>query len=377
MRHIQFILFLVINNLFIAKYCSRVTSYYPLCMLAYTIFATLVYLFYKKKSAYIEQKNYAKPMYFSLIAASIIAMFGLLLYINPYSVQVDRWSAIHNFLQNLFDGIYPYAARTHLGGYGSPFPVWQVFHIPFFLMGDVGYAMPFIFLTLAITLVWLTKSYSQAFIYMLFLLISPSFWYEVAVRSDLFYNMILCFISITILYKKQIKLSQYPIALGILCGLFLSTRVPIVVPFAIYLFPEFLNLKLKAKLSFVFTAIISFALSFVPFVFWDKEMLFFFQYNPFILQTRQGSPLEMILIAALGLWLATKWKEKMKKNFAFVSCCLLLLVTTTFLHRMISSDFANSLFSVSYDITYFNMAMPFIIYVISRTKIIKNSSSES
>lgn len=372
MRHFQFLFFIGINNLFIAKYCARVSNYYPACMLAYTLITTLIYLLYKKKSIYLEQKKYSKKIYFALIGLGLIGILGLLLYIDPYSVQVDRWSAIHNFLQNLFRGEYPYAARTHLGGYGSPFPVWQVFHIPFYLMGDVGYAMPFVFLSLAIVLVWLVNSYTQALVYMLFLMISPSFWYEVAVRSDLFYNMILCFLSIGILYKKQLKLSEYPIAIGLLCGLFLSTRIPIVIPFAIYLFPQFLESRIKSKIIFVSTIVISFALSFAPLIFWDKQMLFLFKYNPFVLQTRQGSPLEMLLVASVSLWLATQWKAKMKKNFAYVSISLLGLVILSFGHRMISSNFANSLFSVSYDITYFNMAMPFIIYVISRSKIIKN-----
>ena len=63
------------------------------------------------------------------------------MHIDPYSIKVDRWSAIHNFLTCLLAGEYPYAAQTHLGGYGSPFPVWQLFHLPFYLLGNVGLSL--------------------------------------------------------------------------------------------------------------------------------------------------------------------------------------------------------------------------------------------
>lgn len=66
---------------------------------------------------------------------------GMQYLIDPYQIQVDRWSAIHNFINYLVHGRYPYMAPTHLGGYGSPFPVWQFLHIPFYYLNNVGLSL--------------------------------------------------------------------------------------------------------------------------------------------------------------------------------------------------------------------------------------------
>jgi hypothetical protein len=307
-------------------------------------------------------------MYIVLATFGALAIFLLLHFINPYSVQVDRWSAIHNFIQNLFAGQYPYAAHTHLGGYGSPFPVWQFFHIPFYLLGDVGLAGLFSFILIVVLLFWLFNSYRQSLLFLIFLIISPAFWYEVAVRSDLLYNMFLCFLCIGILYKKKFSIINQYIIVGVLCGLFLSTRLPIVIPFSLFLFPSFFKAKTKAKAVFIIIVITVFVLSFLPFIFWDSQMIFFFKYNPFILQTRQGSIFEVLVLAILGIYLSFRWKT-IDQCFFYTSICLTLTVVISFLYRMAISDFANSLFSVSYDITYFNMALPFIIFTLSGANI--------
>lgn len=366
MNFIQFLLFLLINNLFVAKYASRITPYYPILMAIYTSAVILVYIVTVKKN--IELKKLpVKTTYITLTLISLIGIFTLLHLINPYSVKVDRWSAIHNFLQNLFSGQYPYAARTHLGGYGSPFPVWQFFHIPFYLLGDVGLAMPFAFALMSIMLVWLFNSYKQALLFLSYLIISPAFWYEAAVRSDLLYNMILCFLSICILYKKNIRIADHYVLIAILCGLFLSTRLPIVIPFSLYLLPDFFKSNIKAKLIFILVAAAIFVISFLPLVFWNSNMLFFFKYNPFILQTRQGSVWETIIVATAGIYLSTKWKD-IKTCFFYTSTTLIVLVVLSIAYRMYKSGNVD-LFSTAYDITYFNMALPFIIFILAQTKI--------
>lgn len=68
-------------------------------------------------------------------------MIGLLIaqyHFDPLTNKVDRWSALAYPIQNLFNGQFPYSAKTHLGGNASPFPIWLVFHIPFYLLQNVG-----------------------------------------------------------------------------------------------------------------------------------------------------------------------------------------------------------------------------------------------
>ncbi|HET7733336.1 MAG TPA: hypothetical protein VFK73_05795, partial [Paludibacter sp.] len=288
-----------------AKYSIRGGLNPFISVSTYCIFI-IISLLYFSKSKLLDNRN-SKTAY--ILATSLLCIGILLLHIiiNPYNLQVDRWSAIHNFLQNLFNGTYPYSAHTHLGGYGSPFPVWQAFHIPFYLLGNVGLGMLFSIFLLSIFLIWWLNDYSKALIFITTLTISPAFWYEAAVRSDLIYNFILCFIAIGFIHKKKYSIQQQSIGLGILCGLFLSTRFSIVLPFAIYLFPDFIRAGIKQKTLFACVAILTFIISFLPFVFWSNNTLFFFKDNPFVLQTRQGSLLEVLIISFLGIYLSTKW----------------------------------------------------------------------
>ena len=357
------IFFLIINSLFVAKYAIRLGFNPALAIVLYCLIGSVI-IFLISTSNPAESRKY-KAFYFLLSITLICAILFLQSHINPLKLQVDRWSAIHNFIQNLFNGAYPYAARTHLGGYGSPFPVWQLFHIPFYLLGNVGLGMAFSIALLCVFLIWHLDSYQQGLFYLMLLAVSPAFWYEVAVRSDLIYNFILCFISIAIVYKKQFTIQQHTWALGVLCGLFLSTRLSVLIPFSVFLFPDFLKSDLRQKILFVAITIITFLITFLPFLFWDFKALFFFEYSPVLLQTRQGEPLEIIILLALVLFLSMRWKNDFRLYAAYISVIFIVFISITFLHRMINDGFENNLFISYYDITYFNMSLPFILFAIT------------
>ena len=359
------ILYFLVNGLFILKYVSRTNINPYLSLVLYILIVLFIYVFYEYLFIKNIPQNKIKIRFWVLLILICVAVLTIQFTINPFTLQIDRWSAINNFIRNLFNGEYPYAARTHMGGYSSPFPVWQVFHIPFYLLGNVALGMLFSILLTAILLLRLFKSYQKAFAFFLFLVLSPAFWYEVAVRSDIFYNFLLCFLAIAIIYKEKYTIQNQAFGLGILCGLFLSTRFSVVVPFAIILLPDFFRSDIKQKTVFAFISIFTFVISFLPFVFWNYNTLFFFKYNPFVLQTRQGSMIEIILIACLVIFLSMRWKDDFKKCSTYISLTFIILVILTFLHKMILYKFKVSLFDSAYDISYFNMALPFIIYSLS------------
>jgi hypothetical protein len=300
-----------------------------------------------------------------VVGVTVCGIIFLHIVIDPMTIQVDRWSAIHNFIQTLFQGKYPYLAQTHLGGYGSPFPFWQFLHIPFYLLGDVGLGMLFMIVLLSISLKLIMKSYNNALIYLILLIASPAFWYEVLVRSDLLYNFLLCFLVIAFIHRKNITINNNTFLLGILCGLILSSRLSVIIPFAIYLFPDFWHSGLKKQVKFLLIGLFSFILTFTPLLIWDFNSLIFFKFNPFILQSRQGSIFEVIVLISLIIFFAFRWKSDFTKQFYYTGIVIVSFVLITFLHRMISDNFTNGLFSSSYDLTYFNMALPFIIHTIS------------
>lgn len=355
------LIFLLVNNLFVAKYTIR-AGYNPIITTG--VYSAIVIIIFQLKLLRISFKH-SKAIILILSSLIIISIGLLHHFIDPLRIQVDRWSAINNFIDYLFNGIYPYSARTHLGGYGSPFPIWQLFHIPFFILGDIGIGMIFSFVILVVFLWWYFEAQKSTLIYLILMLISPAFWYEAAVRSDLMYNLIICLILIGIVDKLNVSLQSQPLFLGIIVGLFLSTRLSIAIPFTIYLFPGFLNATTYNKLKFLSIASMLFALTFLPFILWDFKTLFFFQYNPFILQSRQGSILEVILILGLSVSFSFLWKKDIALCFALSSVALTSLVIVTFIHRMISNHFISGIFDSAYDITYFNMALPFLIFYLT------------
>jgi len=196
------------------------------------------------------------------------------------------------------------------------------------------------------------------------LAISPAFWYEVTVRSDLLYNFLLCLVACSWVYNRNFKINENAISLGILCGLFLSTRLSTVIPFGIMLFSDFKNSTFSSQIKFFSSVIITLFVTFIPFIAWDLNSLVFFKFNPFILQTRQGTILEYLVLIILIIIGGIKMNRLLDKAYFYITLSIMVFVGVTFLHRMIIQQFENNLFSSYFDITYFNMALPFVIYLI-------------
>ena len=350
------LIYLLINSLFIIRYLGRITPLFYLGVAGYIVIMLFVFWMFNRMPSVWSSKY--------VYAALVVATLGMILLlqhlIDPYLVQVDRWSAIHNFLSRMLDGQYPYAAQTHLRGYGSPFPVWQIFHLPFYLLGDVGYSIIFILLVFAFVMVK-ALGLSIAMKMWLLLMFAPSFWYEMAVRSDLVGNFILCFSVICWLSHRQVSLSEHIFLWCGVCAAFLSTRLSTIVPFALLLFPAFLKLSWKKQIELILGTLALFALTFLPFALWDGNMLFFFEYNPFILQTRQGTWQDYAIMLPVCLLLACTWKENFVCWLSHVSYALFLFVVVTFFFLAVKHDTLN----FGFDITYFNMALPFCVAAIA------------
>ena len=135
------LIFSTVNGLFVFKYSSD-AGLNPIAMLiSYLIFIPLCFYVYKK--LYVRFFRNKVIVFYLLAALILLVSIILFMMIDPNRVTVDRWSAIYNWSKNLQMGLYPYAAQTHTGGYGSPFPVWQLFYFPFCMMGDVCWAQLF------------------------------------------------------------------------------------------------------------------------------------------------------------------------------------------------------------------------------------------
>lgn len=347
-------LYFLINALFITKYLMRISLSVTLLVLsAYLLAGQLL----PRLAARVGHVG-SRSLWFTILGF-ILVLAGMQYLIDPYQIQVDRWSAIHNFINYLVHGRYPYMAPTHLGGYGSPFPVWQFLHIPFYYLNNVGLSL---FAALTFTLYTVKVMYGNkiTLCFLACLLYSPAFIYEILVRSDLVANFLLVLAVINLLFIKKIELSTHQIQYSLVLGILLSTRLAITIPFFIFLLRPFLLLPFRRKVGFVLGVLFIFSLTFFPFLLWNMKSLLFFEYNPFILQTRQGSMSGILLLIPVMIYLALSWKDNKMRLYGNIGYGLFLLTAVTFIINMATSG-NYQLFSPTYDISYFSMSLPFII----------------
>lgn len=301
------------------------------------------------------------------IAAALVAGVATVLLVwaqsrvDPYTLQVDRWSAIHNFLEHLLAGEYPYAARTHLGGYGSPFPVWQLVHLPFYLLfHNVG-------LSSVVTLALFVHSTARArggraaLAAALLLYASPAVVYEVTVRSDLMANFLAVGALINYLAAAGFDARRRPVAAGVIGGLLLATRWSAVVPWGLWLLMPFVQMGGRARVRLIVAAVLTFAAAFAPFLLWDGAMLLSFDYNPFVLQSRQGNVSDLLLFVPLGVALGWWTGGRAQRAMGASALMLTLVVAGSFVHDMSVRGDWDQLLGGTYDLTYFHMGLPFCV----------------
>ncbi|MCQ2323822.1 MAG: hypothetical protein MJZ53_03090 [Paludibacteraceae bacterium] len=356
-------LYVLINSLFVYKYTMRICSYPLLTTFGYWIILTagvsILHIL-------LRHSKHILGLIWSLGFFSLIGGIIMQSSIDPYSLQVDRWSAIHNWIVTLFQGTYPYSAQTHLQGYGSPFPIWQILHIPFYGLGNVALS------TFAICILWVillvqTVSSRAALIGLAGLIMSPAFWYEVSVRSDIFANLLLVACICQWLIYKRVHLNDYICVLGLVTGLVLSTRLLAVIPIAVLYGYDFLRLNWRKQLVFIGIVCLTFVLTFLPFVLWEGSTLLFFQYSPFVLQTRQGTPLIFLIWAIIAISWILYFKPTGARIFFSTSILLFILVSFACAHQIWATSFMEIFTNSTFDLTYFSTILPFLIITLAES----------
>lgn len=371
-HHIIFIWYLAINILFIEKYTMRVTDFHHVIAIVYMFVICGIIWFVKEK--FLLYTHYSKWL-IGLGVVYLCIAISIQYSIDPLTIKVDRWSAIHNFLSGMLNGTYPYGQQTHLGGYGSPFPVWQIFHLPFYLLGNVGLSIIFV----TIIFVWtIHRCYSTkvALTSFILLCISPAYWYEIAVRSDLITNVMLSAIIVEWFRHKDFQLGNHIVIVAITTGLLLSTRFIAVIPLCVFYGYAFLQMNWQKQLQFICIIVGTFGLTMLPFVFWKDSTLLFFEYNPFVLQTRQGSLTVLLFFAIIAIGIVIRMKNNHMFRLGITGFLLTTLVVVAFVEEMLLYNLWGELFSSAFDITYLSVALPFYIQHLSinySTTLLSNS----
>lgn len=362
-----------IAYLFATKYVMRVTDHYGFVTITYLTFTVGVLMFLlKSPRKEVDSLLASKRTFWICLSLFALLMLIVQYHFDPLQNKVDRWSALAYPIRNLLHGEFPYLAKTHLGGYASPFPVWQLFHIPFYLLGNVGLSE----IVTSLLFIWSVKyryGIREALLSLAILGLSLNFWYEVSVRSDLISNFMLLATLINIMRRRGTDFSAHPLVLSAMSGLWLSTRITTAFPLYLLFLPAWFTLPWHKKLMAPATALCAFALTFLPLVLWDADTLFHHEYNPFVLQSRQGNPGDswvlLIIVTAMAL------KSKTETHYYFFSALILILVPViAYGHHMIEAGQLLNIFEPWCDITYLDAAIPFLIMTMMSTIHLQSTS---
>lgn len=358
---LQWALFLGINILFVCKYAPRVdfNSIGSACL--FGLVTTGLFFLYRR---FLHNRLTERLACIAscILLAGIVVIIGLaIFFIEPLSIQVDRWSASTYFLDALFQGIYPYGVHTHISetNFISPFPLWMYINLPFWFIGDVGWLQAFCLLLFAGAIYYYFRSWRAVLGILLLLCLSPAYWWEIATRSDGLSNALVVCSVILFMERYPLLMKDKWWVLALIAGSVASTRLSAVVPLALYLFKPWIETDWKRKIGFIAIALLVVFGIFAPYIFWDTDTWIFLQYNPFITQTLQGSKILLLGMVCIAILIAYKKKTfyyYVSTTSVFLFVFMLASLLGVFWMRHIPISFSNGL----WDISYFTLALPYV-----------------
>ncbi len=368
---LPFLLFLLVNGLFVFKYSSRTSFSSFVVLVLYVVFVSC-FLFLTRRKLELFSEKKTKCLFWCLLSVVALIIFVILNKIDPYSVRVDRWSAVTFFLDYLFRGEYPYGASTHVSAtnFPSPFPVWYLINLPFYCLGDVGYNLVFFLFFVLLVLRYYFGSYKPPLFFLCLLLLSPAYWWEILVRSDSLSNAFLVFGFILLFSKKGYTLFGNFWLSVLCCGLLASTRLSALLPLALYFFKSYTKLPLKQMLFFPLGVLLVVFITFSPFVFWDTETWIFFTRNPFMSQGGAGNVYVLCFMVVMGVVLSFLWKNMFQFFLVATVFIFVFFVLSQIFMTYVRTD-GKYIFSFEvYDISYFTLMFPYCLCaMICTTKI--------
>jgi hypothetical protein len=354
-RRIPVLLFALINFLFIYKYATRITPWGLEIATVYLLLSVFVIHFLWQ----LPERRFTRRLFYIYFGLFLGAAIILVNRIRPEDLNVDRWSIIESFLQALFNGQYPYSAESIHNNHPAPFPMYFIFAIPFYLIGQIGYIPLVGYLAFAYLLKLRGYSLRTRTILVILLSTSPIFLWEVITKSTLFTNVLLVMFYLHWLESTPLKKLPKQLLAGGVGGILLSTRAVLAIPIGCYFVYKYHRRKMwKTGLFIGATLLIVFSLTLFPFWIWDPVL--FSQYNPI---TLQGSFLPWYLSAGIGL-VAIFYAMKVK-NIVQLDSLLMEILTTivaaAFLTTIVQHGFTSAFFQSRFDISYFQFAIPFAL----------------
>ncbi|MCZ2085334.1 MAG: hypothetical protein LC112_13790 [Flavobacteriales bacterium] len=351
-----FFMYLFVNGLFVIKYGGQFSLYLlPIYIIAIFSISVLYIKSDLKEIIY-------KYLYWILVAVFFLFSIGLNYYVDGNSLNVDRWDAMEVGIKAIFNNEYPYNIKDFLGRESSNLPFLMILGMPFyFLFGSVGFLQSFSFLLFSYLIFKVFDNYKLRFAGLILLVLSPSYLWEVYVKSDLMSNFILVagfsfLVWTQFITRKKIKVEW----ISLMTALILLTRLSVLIPLIILLFKVFYKFSVKEKVRFILVFL--FTVSGLLYVFfhnapnWDVIL----EHNPFAIQGGKQPLILSVSYIALAIFFA--FKAKSFFAVALSSALLLFIaVLTPYLLALAEYGYENIMVESYFDLSFFNMSTPFLI----------------
>lgn len=353
----------LVNALFFVKYLERVTEYYLLI----GILLSFILLSIWALSSYIDKyARYLKYINVLLIMLLVVGSFYIFKKVPIEAVNVDRWEIITAIWKTFEKGEYAYGLQLDTGNRPGAMPFYFLLAYPFYVLGEFG-LMPIVALFVFIlTLKYAKIKITALSVCLWFLIVSPTFLWEIVTRSTLYLNSVLVLFSVVYFLTKDKSKTKYLIISGILFGLFLSIRFVFVLAYVVMALYAIRTKQISIKGIFIvaISTILSFALTFLPFVWGHFEE--FLEMNPFIVQSTFLVPFYYtVLFFIMAIVFSFLCKRK-NDVYLYSSIVLFISILVYFLYFVCTKGFEPTFFGHLADISYFIFCIPFALFYVAK-----------
>jgi len=355
-KTILLFIYVFVNTLFVWKYGSPYFSNQIIAPVLYVIASAIILwvILSPGINIVLSPAGY-RILYITFTFVATILLVILMFQYDPGKIGVGRYPAMYDWITKLFNGEFPYDSATRPSG----LPFLFVMAIPFYLLGDVGLFQIFSFLVFAGILYYNFRgSYKTSLRLLILLLISPIFIFEVVVRSELFSNMVMVLLYLTICEKYLSKDKLYlQIILGLLGGLLLSTRSIVLVILFFYFIWKFRNSNINPFIT-VLSLLFGFIITLIPFVIWNYD--YFINHGPMAVQALYAPQWFIVLSIILSFIWAIRIKRLHQIYFASAGILFLIVLGATILY-IVRFGLTESILYDKFDISYYCFPLPFVL----------------
>lgn len=350
----------IVGALFVFKYSSRLISntFAVLLIVAvYIIGYQALFIFLNrldaKKHAWLSNQRLLLAAFGLLIIGAIVVVT-----IMPDTSRVTRYSAIVEWIRRWQAGQFPWGGQTQFAPSGLPFLFMLA--LPFYYLGNIGYMEVIGIILFGVILLKFYAQNRAKWLSLFLLVLLPTFYYEILVRSELFFNMVLIIfiIALTEKYLDPQKPNLWFFILGIFLGLGLSTRSIVGLIYAGYYVYKFRRHVWQGILFSGFSLFV-FGLTLLPFMA-ENALVFLGEGGPFSVQMGYlsvGATVVFVLISMIAGWSASN----MEDVFFYEGLLLFLIVVIALLPVAAQLGLYETIIKDGFDITYFIFCVPFLL----------------